>query len=261
MPILFSQPGRVLLLVIGCAVLWSLESLLPLFRFRGHRLRRALPNIGLTALLLLTNLALSFAAATVAELAASRRAGLLFLVELPVWANVLVGIAALDLFAYAAHVLLHRVPLAWRFHRVHHSEEEVDVTTAFRQHPGESVWRVLWQLPAILLLGLPLWIVVVYLTISAANAQLEHANVRVHEPFDRLLRWLVVTPNMHKVHHSRSRSETDSNYANIFSLWDRLFGTYTTPVDLATLRYGLDGVDDRATQRLRGLLAMPFAGR
>ena len=261
MSLIFSEPGRVLMLVIGCAVLSSLELLLPLFRFRERRLRRALPNIALTGLLLLTNLMLSFAAATVATFASSHRVGLLFLLDLPTWASVLLAIAALDFFAYVAHVLLHKVPLAWRFHRVHHSEEEVDVTTAFRQHPGESVWRVLWQLPAIALFGLPLWMVVVYLTISAANAQLEHANVRVREPLDRLLRWIVVTPNMHKVHHSRLQQETDSNYANIFSVWDRLFGTYTNDVDFATLRYGLEDVDQRSSRRLRALLALPFASR
>ena len=241
---------NILLLVIGCAVLWSLESVMPLYRFGDRRLRRALPNIGLTVLLLLTNLALSFVVASVADSAASHR--------LPVWIEVVLGIAALDFFAWIAHLLLHKVPFAWRFHRVHHSDERVDVTTAFRQHPGETVWRVLWQLPAIALLGLPLWIVMVYLMISAANAQLEHANIRLREPLDRLLRLLFVTPNMHKVHHSRLQPETDSNYANIFSVWDRVFGTYTRHVDFETLRYGLDDIDDRDAQRLRGLLAMPF---
>ena len=239
---------NVLLLVAVCTVLWSLESLVPLYRFRDRRFHRALPDLGLTLLVLLTNLALSFATAWVAGLAPSHR--------LPVWLHALLGIAALDFFAYVAHVLLHKTPLAWRVHRVHHSEEEVDVTTAFRQHPGETVWRVLWQLPAIVLLGLPLWIVVVSLTISAVNAQLEHANIRLPEPLDRFLRLLIVTPNMHKVHHSRRQPETDSNYANIFSLWDRLFGTYTSHVDFETLRYGLDDVE--GTVRLRGLLAMPF---
>jgi|SRR6185436_10224585 len=261
MNLLFSDQTRVLLLVIGCAVLWSLESVIPLYPPRGHRVRGALPNAGLTVLLLLTNLALSFAAASVAGLAVSNRVGLLFLAPLPVWMHVIIGVAALDFFAWVAHVLLHKLPLAWRFHRVHHSDETVDVTTAFRQHPGESVWRVVWQLPAIVLFGIPLWIVVVYLTISAANAQLEHANVRFREPLDRLLRLLFVTPNMHKVHHSRLQSETDSNYSNIFSLWDRAFGTYTSRVDFETLHYGLEDLDDRDTQRLRGLLAMPFARR
>ena len=252
--------SRVVLLVIGCAILWSLESVIPLYRFRGRRLRRALPNVALTVLLLLTNLALSFAAASVAGFAVSHRIGLLFQVRFPVWIEVVIGVAALDLFAYVAHVLLHKMPLAWRFHRVHHSEDEVDVTTAFRQHPGETVWRVLWQLPAIVLFGLPLWVVVVYLTISAANAQLEHANIRLSHALDRLARLLFVTPNMHKVHHSRRLRETDSNYSNIFSIWDRALGTYTSDVDFGTLRYGLDDLDDRAARRLRGLLAMPFGG-
>jgi sterol desaturase/sphingolipid hydroxylase (fatty acid hydroxylase superfamily) len=246
----------VVLLIAGCAVLWSLESWIPLYRAGEGRFRRALPNVGLTAFLLLTNLALSFVAAGVAGFAVSHRVGLLFLLPLPSWANVLAGIAALDLFAYAAHVLLHKTPFAWRFHRVHHSDEAVNVTTAFRQHPGETVWRVLWQLPAIVLLGLPLWIVVLYLTLSAANAQLEHANIRLSERFDRWLRLLFVTPNMHKVHHSRLQPETDSNYANIFSGWDRLFGTYTSRVDFRALRYGLDDLHDRPT--LAGLLRMPF---
>ena len=239
-----------LLPAIVCAVLWSLESAMPLYRFGDERFRRALPNLGLTALLLATNLALSFGVAMVAD----RR-----VVVLPAWLQLVAGVVALDFFAYVAHVLLHRMPLGWRFHRVHHSDAEVNVTTAFRQHPGETVWRVLWQLPAVVLLGLPLWVVAVYLTISAVNAQLEHANVRVGETLDRVLRLAVVTPNMHKVHHSRHQPETDSNYANIFSVWDRLFGTYTRSVDFATLRYGLDDVDERAARRLRGLLAMPFA--
>jgi sterol desaturase/sphingolipid hydroxylase (fatty acid hydroxylase superfamily) len=245
---------RVLLLVAVCAVLWSLESVVPLHRFPGRRLRLA--NVGLTVLLLLTNLALSFAAASVSSLAISHRIGVLFLVRLPQWMNVVAGIAALDFFAYVAHVSLHKSPLAWRFHRVHHSDEQVDVTTAFRQHPGETVWRVLWQLPAIVMFGLPLWIVALYLTISAANAQFEHGNVRLPEWLDRTLRLVFVTPDMHKVHHSRIQAETDSNYSNIVSVWDRWFGTYTQRVDFATLRYGLDGVSDRAT--LTELLALPF---
>ncbi|HJQ36956.1 MAG TPA: sterol desaturase family protein [Thermoanaerobaculia bacterium] len=214
------------LLILGCAILWSLES-------AEHRLPHTLANLGLTAAVLLTNLALSFLAAWAS--AVSQRE-----TQLPVGLQIITGIAALDLFAYFAHVLLHKAPLAWRFHRVHHSDEAVDVTTAFRQHPGESVWRVLWQLPAILLFGLPLWIVLLYLTISATNAQLEHASIRLSEGLDRRLRLVFVTPNMHKVHHSRLQHETDSNYSNIFSIWDRIFGTYTRRVDFATLRYGLE---------------------
>lgn len=233
---------NVLLLIVVCAILWSLES-------SEHRREHTVANIGLTAVLLVTNLALSFAAAWAS--AVSQRE-----TPMPAWLHAVVGIAALDLFAYFAHVLLHKMPFAWRFHRVHHSDEAVDVTTAFRQHPGESVWRVLWQLPAIAIFGLPLWIVVVYLTVSAANAQLEHANIRLSETLDRWLRVLFVTPDMHKVHHSRLQPETDSNYSNIFSVWDRIFGTYTRDIDFRTLRYGLDDLDERAT--FVALLRMPF---
>jgi sterol desaturase/sphingolipid hydroxylase (fatty acid hydroxylase superfamily) len=241
---------NVLPLVILCAVLWSFESVAPLFSFRG-RIAHALPNAGLTLLVLLTNLALSTAVAT-----ASRFAGTHVFAALPAWLQVIAGIAALDLAAYIAHVLLHKTPFAWRFHRVHHSDETVDITTAFCQHPGETVWRVLWQLPAIVLFGLPLWIVVVYLTVSAANAQLEHANIRLSDRLDRWLRLLFVTPNMHKVHHSRVQPETDSNYANIFSVWDRLFGTYTSRIDFGALRYGLG--DSPARPTFVALLRMPF---
>jgi len=236
-----------LAIIAVCALLWSLESFVPLYRQRG-RLRHALPNIGLTAIVLAINLALSFLAASASAHAIPNR--------LPVWMQLVLGIIALDLFTYAAHVSMHKWPLAWRFHRVHHSDEAVDVTTAFRQHPAESVWRILWQLPPILLLGIPMWMLAIYLALSAANAQLEHANIRLPERLDRFLRFLFVTPNMHKVHHSVSIHETDSNYANLFSLWDRLFGTYTARTDFETLRYGLDRLDGCG---LRALLRMPFA--
>jgi sterol desaturase/sphingolipid hydroxylase (fatty acid hydroxylase superfamily)/protein-tyrosine-phosphatase len=237
---------RLALLIGTCALLWSFESVWPLQRYRDSRLRRRLPNVALTVLVVLLNLVLSFAVAAVAG------NGAMTLL------NAFLGIAALDLATYTAHVLLHKSSFAWRFHRVHHSENEVDVTTAFRQHPGETLWRVAWQLPPVLLLGLPFSGVVLYLTLSTLNAQFEHANLRVPERLDRVLRLLFVTPNMHKVHHSRAQRETDSNYANIFSIWDRLFGTYTRNADLATLRYGLDGFDEPRRQSLRGLLGMPW---
>jgi sterol desaturase/sphingolipid hydroxylase (fatty acid hydroxylase superfamily) len=120
------------------------------------------------------------------------------------------------------------------------------------------VWRVLWQVAPIVLFGLPFGVVVLYLTLSTLNAQLEHANLRIPKRLDRVLRSLFVTPDMHKVHHSRLQRETDSNYSNIFSFWDRLFGTYTPGADLGSLRYGLDGCDEPAAQTFRGLLGLPF---
>ncbi len=253
-----SEPARLLVLVALCGFLWSLESIVPLYQYQNSRLRHALPNLALTLILILMNLALSFSSAYLAAFTVRNGIGLFFLFNLSPWMKVALGVVALDLSAYLAHLLLHKSWLGWQFHRVHHSENAVDVTTTFRQHPGESVWRILWQLAAVLVFGLPLWVVIVYLTLSSLNAQMEHANIRLNDNLDRRLRLLVVTPNMHKAHHSRDQKETDSNYSNIFSFWDRLFDTYTSQVNFQELRYGLDGFDDREKQTLPGLLKMPF---
>jgi sterol desaturase/sphingolipid hydroxylase (fatty acid hydroxylase superfamily) len=253
-----SEPIRLVLLITLCTLLWSLESVVPLYNFKNGRLRHALPNVALTLILLLTNLALSFSSALTAEFAIRNGVGVLPLIGLSPVAALLLGVAGLDLFTYFAHVLLHKSWLGWQFHRVHHSENAMDVTTAFRQHPGETVWRIGWQLAAILFFGLPLWVVIVYLTLSSLNALMEHANIKLPDRVDWLLRLLIVTPNMHKVHHSRLQIQTDSNYANIFSVWDRIFGTYTARVNFRELQYGLDGFDDSEKQRLIGLLRMPF---
>ena len=258
MEFLLTEQARLAFLVLLCGLLWSLESLVPLYQYRNSRMRHALPNVALTVMLVFTNLVLSFSSAYVASVTTRSGVGLLTLVSISPWAQALMSIAALDLFAYFAHLLLHKSWLGWQFHRVHHSENAVDVTTAFRQHPGETVWRLLWQLAAIAVYGIPLWIVVIYLSLSALNAQFEHANIRLNRRLDHFLRLLFVTPHMHKVHHSRDQKETDSNYSNIFSLWDRIFGTYTRDIDFQKLHYGLDGFDVKERQTLRGLLQMPF---
>jgi len=257
--LLLSDQSRLLALLIGATVLWCVESQVPLYRYERHRLRRALPNIGFTVLLILTNLGLSVVTASVADFANSKRLGLFFVLAMPSWVAALFGIMALDLFTYFAHVLMHKTSLGWRFHRVHHSDKEVNVTTAFRQHPGETVWRILWYILAIATFGIPPLVVIVYLIVSTLNAQLEHTNIRLFAPLDRVLRLFLVTPNMHKVHHSREQTETDSNYANIFSIWDRVFGTYTPTLDFGRLRYGLDGFDDPNKQTLPALLKLPFS--
>lgn len=258
MEVVLTDPARLVMLIALCGLLWALESIIPLYRFRNNRLRHAVPNVALTLMLVITNLSLSFSSAYLADFSVRNGIGLFPFLRLASWIQIIFGVLALDLFAYLAHVLLHKSWLGWQFHRVHHSENAVDVTTAFRQHPGETVWRILWQLAAIVMFGIPLWVVVVYLILSGLNAELEHANIRLNLHVDRLLRLIVVTPNMHKVHHSRDQRETDSNYSNIFSIWDKLFGTYTSAMDVRRLKYGLDGFDVNERQTLSGLLKMPF---
>ena len=145
---LFSDQERLLTVIVGCAALWSVESLVPLY-LQANRLRRSRPNIALAVILIVTNLALSFATAGVATFAAQHDLGMLLLVKMPLWLATLFGIAALDLFTYIAHVLLHKSGIGWRFHRIHHSDNQVNVPTAFRQHPGETLWRIPWQIFAI----------------------------------------------------------------------------------------------------------------
>jgi len=212
----------------------------------------------LTVLLLLTNRFLSSVTAGASRLSTNCQFGVLYIINMPLWLTALLGVIVLDLFTYAAHVLMHKSWIGWQFHRVRHSDFEVNVTTAFRQHPGETVWRILWYALAIAVFGIPLWVFLVYLTISTLNAQLEHTNIRVNDFLDRVLRLVIVTPNMHKTHHSRDQIETDSNYANIFSIWDRIFRTYTPTVDFSRLRYGLDDFDIAKKQKITALLAVPF---
>lgn len=250
--------SRLLALITACAMLASVEWLVPLFQYRRGRWRRAVPNLVLTAGVLLINFLSASLTASLSTFVVGRSFGLLSGLRSHPWTLLLAGVAGLDLFAYFAHVLLHKIRLGWSFHCVHHSETEVDLTTAFRQHPGETVWRVLWQAAGIAVLGLPFWIVPLYLSVSSLNALLEHANIRMPHRVDRWLRCIVVTPNMHKIHHSRVATETDSNYSNIFSVWDRLFGTHAVRADYRDLTYGLDGFDDDRQHTVGHLIAAPF---
>jgi sterol desaturase/sphingolipid hydroxylase (fatty acid hydroxylase superfamily) len=171
---------------------------------------------------------------------------------------IIVGVIALDFATYIAHVFLHKSAWGWRVHKVHHSDAAVDATTTLRQHPIEHAVRFAFSFGTAALLGLPLAAVAVAKSLSGINAVLEHANIRVPRWLDRSLVWFWVTPDMHKIHHSCVQSETDSNYANLLSLFDRCFGTYAPSRRAATVRYGLQGYDSAQCQSVAGVLAMPF---
>lgn len=229
----------------------------PSTRHRSERWQHIRPNLALTGLLLAVNFALDRLALAAGVAPGVDGASLLDRAGLPGWANVLLVVVALDGLAYLAHVLMHKLPPAWRFHRVHHSDADVDVTTAFRQHPLETVWRYSFLVAGALALGASTSSVAVYLALSALNAQVEHADVSLPWRVDRLIRMLFSTPAMHRVHHSQAQAETDTNYSNIFSFWDRLFGTYRVPRAGERITCGLEECD-AARQRTIGLLALPF---
>lgn len=217
---------------------------------------RVRANLGLTAIALVTNLVLN--AALVLALAHLHRLGigLAPILGLSALATIAVAVIGLDLATWVAHVAMHRSAWLWRVHRVHHSDTHIDVTTTIRQHPGESLFRYACIATAAIVLGAGPAAFAVYRTGSVFWALLEHANVRLPARVDRLVSLVLTTPSTHEVHHSRAQPQTDSNYANIFAAFDRLFATFNPPP--RDLVVGLDGHDGNATARQ--LLALPFAG-
>jgi sterol desaturase/sphingolipid hydroxylase (fatty acid hydroxylase superfamily) len=159
---------------------------------------------------------------------------------------------------YLSHRTMHMWPVMWRFHQIHHSDPFVDVTTTYRTHPVETVWRFLFAVVPVWPLGIPAQAVLIQRLLQATNGIIEHADIRLLAPLDRVLSLVWVTPNVHKIHHSREVSETNSNYANLLTVYDRVLGTYT-PADRATsVVYGLDEADPARTASFPGLLSMPF---
>src|SRR6185436_9720769 len=162
-----------------------------------------------------------------------------------------IAVAALDLSFYAAHVSWHTFPSLWPYHAVHHSDPAVDVTTTIRQHPVESLLRYAAMALTAVLIGPSAVAFAVYRSASAVNGLLEHANVRAPRWLDVPLSLVTTWPHMHKVHHSRTQTQTDTNYGNLLSVWDRLFGTFTPSRAGTTIRYGLDGWDHAHLQTTR----------
>jgi sterol desaturase/sphingolipid hydroxylase (fatty acid hydroxylase superfamily) len=243
---------------MGVAAL--IEAAVP-FLAAGPRVsRRRGANLGLTAVVFLLNWGLSSAAAILALAVSLQSPDVSRRLGLPLWLQIVAGVVLLDFSAgYLAHRALHLFPFLWRFHRVHHSDDFVDVTTTYRTHPVETVWRFLFVIVPVRLLGIPVQAVVIQRLVSAANGIFEHGNIRLWPPLDRAISVLWVTPNVHKIHHSREASETNSNYGNVLTIYDRLFGTFTSSERAASVVYGLDQADPTQIGSFGGLLTMPFA--
>ncbi len=238
---------------------WCWETWQPFFQQRKDRLRHGFRNL-VIALLNTTFLAftLGILTAIVAHWTETRQLGLLNLVALPFGAGLIGAVLLLDCWMYVWHRANHRIPFLWRFHRMHHSDKQMDVTTATRFHLGEHIGGATLRLGLIPLLGLSVWQIVIYEMLVLAITQFHHANISLGR-YDRLLQWLIVTPNMHKVHHSRWQRETDSNYSTLFSFWDRFGRSFRMRRDLSTIEYGLDEFDAPSWQTVTGMLKTPLA--
>lgn len=231
---------RTLILVGGITAFWLLESAVPLFTAKYHKWKHAGVNFFFTFTTILVNFFLAFLLVMGSDWAVANNFGVLQWVGLPLWATAIIGLLLMDLVgAYLAHLVEHRTPVLWRFHLIHHTDQNVDTTTANRHHPGESIIRFAFTTAATVLLGAPMWLVFLYQSLSALLSQFNHANITVPRRLDRALRYLIVTPDMHRVHHHYQLPYTDTNYGNIFSIWDRLFGTYSE-LNNRDLVYGVD---------------------
>ncbi len=246
--------------VFALIALWELRA--PRRRLAVAKAHRWINNLGLVLLNALILRVLFPAAALASALAAERNGwGLLNGIELPLPLAVAIAVVVLDLAIYLQHVMFHAIPLLWRLHRVHHADLDVDVTTGARFHPIEMVLSLLIKLAVITLLGPPVVAVLVFEVLLNATAMFNHGNVHIPERLDRRLRWLVVTPDMHRVHHSVHTRLSNSNFGFNLPWWDRLFGTYVAqpPDGHAAMTLGIAGLRDPGqVDTLRGMLVLPF---
>ena len=222
-------------------------------------------NLGLVALnTLVLRLMFPLAAVGVTAFSVANGWGLLNHFQVPFWLAVPVAVIAMDFVIWLQHVMVHAVPALWRLHQVHHADLDYDLTTGARFHPIEIALSMLIKFATITVLGPPVLAVVIFEVLLNATAMFNHGNIRLPAALDRVLRWFVVTPDMHRVHHSVEDDETNSNFGFNLPWWDRLFGTYR-----AQPRAGHDAIvigihghtDPREVARLDGMLLMPFKGK
>ena len=253
-----STGGRFLWVLIVMALFWIAEGYYSFVVLSYRKWEHARTNLVLLAFVMLINAVFGLATAGVFVWLDHSEFGLLHLLSFPLWADLILSFLVLDLIAqYGAHYALHKVPALWRLHIVHHSDTHVDVTTGTRHHPLDFLFRELAALIAVVLLGMPLAFYLLYRVVTVFFTYWTHANLRLPPKLDKLIGFVFVTPGMHKVHHHHTMPHTDTNFGNMFSIWDRLFGTYEV-MDPKDLIYGVDVADYREANNLRYQLGAPW---
>ena len=251
---------RSLIFVGGLSLFWLLENNFPLQQFRYKKWKHALPNLFFTSTTVVINFLLAFLLLHLADWVVNEKFGLLYFIEgIPFWLHAILGLLLLDLVgAFLPHWLEHQVKPLWMIHLVHHSDHKVDTTTANRHHPLESFVRFVFTLIGVFVIGTSIGIVMLYQTSSLIATQFNHANLKLPKKVDLFLSYFIVSPDMHKIHHHYVLPFTDSNYGNIFSFWDRLFGTYKY-LDREKVVYGVDvSYDEKTNSKISSLLIQPF---
>lgn len=251
---------RSALLIGGITLFWILEGMLPLFNFKYKKWKHAFPNLFFTLTTVIINFTLAGLLIYTSFWVKENNFGIInWLPQMPLWLYALLGVLLLDFFgAYLAHYVEHKVKPLWMVHLVHHSDHNVDTTTANRHHPIESIIRFVFTLVGVFIVGTPIAIVFLYQSLSLVATQFTHANIKMSKRVDKLISYVLISPDMHKIHHHYKLPYTDSNYGNIFSVWDRLFGTYMY-MDREAIVYGVDTFPDKEKNgSLKHLLKQPF---
>ncbi len=251
---------RSLLLIGGISFFWFMEEFFPLFKFNYKKWFHALPNIFFTISTIIINFSMAFLLLSASDWTVNNNFGLLQCIpNLPLWMELFLGVLILDLVgAYLPHYTEHRIKPLWKIHLVHHSDPNVDTTTANRHHPLESVVRFFFTLTGVFLLGTSIGIIMIYQALSVLSSQFNHANIKLPKKVDRWISYFMVSPDMHKIHHHYRLPYTDTNYGNIFSIWDRLLGTFSY-YERESIVYGVDVFPDKVKNtQVWSLLKQPF---
>ncbi|MCP4441073.1 MAG: sterol desaturase family protein [Aureispira sp.] len=252
---------RSMILIGGLTFFFLLENAVPLFKKKYNKVSHTGLNIFFTLTTILINFFMAFMLVNTSDWVVAEGIGILQWTSAAPWVALVFGFMLMDfLGAWLAHYIEHHVKWMWQFHAVHHTDQNVDTTTANRHHPGESVIRFLFTMAAVVIVGAPMWLVFLYQSASALLSQFNHANVAMPDWLDNTIRLVFCTPNMHRVHHHYRQPYSDTNYGNIFSFWDRIFGTHQV-TDNSKLIYGLDThMTEREANNVGALLKLPFDG-
>ena len=255
---------RMAILVGGLLFFWIIEGAIPLLpmSYRKSKVRHAAVNFGFTVIHVIIHTFLALIIIFLSDWARDNQFGLVYWLNASVLWTIIVSFLALDFFGgWLVHITEHKVPLLWRFHVVHHADNNVDVTTGLRHHPVESVLRGLFFFMGIIVSGAPMYAVMIFQTILVFATAFTHANIRLPRWIDKALSYVFVSPNMHKVHHHWKQPFTDSNYGAVLSIWDRLLGTFKK-LEPGEIRYGLDRYyPNEKDENFAMLMKQPFQKR